>query len=104
MVSFEDSIFGTMKEEPYVHKRFEFQNLAVQGGFINCIIYVDLARCGDDLKVVDYDVTRITDFSGTRPSWVDPDQVAKAAIKEIETTYPPSYFSEELPEVYLEKY
>lgn len=85
-------------------RMFSFQNLQVPGGFVNCVINVKLAKCGDDLKIVDYTIVSAEDFLGKVPTWVTIRQIADAAIKDIEANYKPSNFWEGLPDVFEEAF
>lgn len=85
-------------------RMFSFQNLQVPGGYVNCVLNVRLARCGDDLKIVDYTIVSAEDFLGKVPTWVTISQIAEAAIKDIEANYKPSSFSDDLPDVFEEAF
>lgn len=80
---------------------FSLHDLAVDGRYVNCTIDVKLAKCGDDLKIIDYDLVRAADSLGEEPAWTTSPRIAKAAVKSIEAD-PPSYVWKDLPEVYEE--
>ena len=83
-------------------RKFEFQNLQVGNGYVNCAFYMRLAKCGDSLRIVDSNLIYVEDFRGKEPTWCTYSEVAEAAIKDIESHYPPSYFTENLPDVFEE--
>lgn len=85
-------------------RMFSFQNLQVPGGYVNCVLNVKLAKCGDNLKIVDYTFVSAEDFLGKVPTWITIRQIAKAAIKDIEANYKPSSFSDDLPNIYEEAF
>ena len=102
MVSFEDSVFGKTVHKEAPEQKFDIQDLLVDGSHVNCTVYAKIGKCGDSLKVIDYDVTAV-DLLSKESSLISKERIAEVAIKVIETT-PMPYFSEELPEVYEEAF